>query len=68
MPARIDWDYSYMILNADVQTSEYVKPIMLVPANENSKYNNQLYGDIATTSGWGYSKHDAAGNPIDAVF
>ena len=63
-PARIDWDYSYMILQSDVVMSEFVKPIMLVPANPNSKYNNELYGAMATTSGWGYSRHDASGNPI----
>lgn len=63
-PRTIDWDYSYMILEKDVDFSELVKPIVLVPPNENSKYNNELYGDIATTSGWGYSKHDASGNPI----
>jgi len=63
-PTRIDWDYSYMILQEEVVFSDSVRPISLVPPNENSKYNNQLYGATATTSGWGYSKHDASGNPI----
>lgn len=63
-PRAIDYDYSYMILKEALSFSETVQPVQLVPANANSKNNNLLYGDTATTSGWGYSQHDASGNPI----
>ena len=60
----IDFDYAYVTLETDLVWSEYIQPINIVPANENSKNNNEKYGDTATTAGWGYSQHDAAGNPI----
>ena len=44
--------------------TEYVQPISVVPVNPNPKDNVSVYGDSCVTSGWGYSQHDASGNPI----
>ena len=53
-----------MILTGDVVFGEYIQPIVMVPENANHRYNNLMFGDTATTSGWGYSQLDAGGNPI----
>ena len=42
-PTRIDWDYSYMILQEEVVFSDSVRPISLVPPNENSKVRVSLF-------------------------
>lgn len=60
----IDFDYAYIELKEPLTFTDYVQPITIVPPNENSKNNNELYGETAMTSGWGYSMHDASGNPI----
>ena len=52
---KIDFDYAYMILKEELTFSDAAQPIQLVPANANSMNNNLLYGETATTSGWGYS-------------
>lgn len=51
----IDFDYAYIELTEPLVFSDYVQPIAIVPPNENSKNNNELYGETAITSGWGYS-------------
>jgi len=62
--ARIDYDYAFIELLEDLVFTDYVQPISVVPVNPNPKDNNSLYGESCTTSGWGYSQHDASGNPI----
>ena len=45
-PTRIDWDYSYMILQEEVVFSDSVRPISLVPPNENSKVRFSLFSSL----------------------
>ena len=46
-PTRIDWDYSYMILQEEVVFSDSVRPISLVPPNENSKVRFSLFSSLS---------------------
>ena len=48
----------------DLVFTEYVQPIVGVPPSVEPKANQDYYGDTCLTSGWGYSQHDASGNPI----
>ena len=40
----IDFDYAYIELTEPLTFTEFVRPITIVPPNENSKNNNELYG------------------------
>ena len=51
----IDYDYAFIELTEPLTFTEFVRPITIVPPNENSNNNNELYGETAVTSGWGYS-------------
>merc|ERR1712110_22845 len=55
----IDYDYMIITVSGSFSYDNYVKPIKIVNSSSSELANNTA----CKTSGWGYSQHNAAGNP-----